>query len=73
MTLDEFKRSLSSSTPPDVPPALVALWHDATGDWDAAHSVAQGAVTDRDPAIEALSDGDLHAGAAPATGWRAVG
>jgi hypothetical protein len=41
MTLAEFKRSLSSSTPPDVLPALVALWHDATGDWDAAHSVAQ--------------------------------
>jgi hypothetical protein len=41
VTFDEFKAALSSTTPPAVPPLLVALWHDARGDWDAAHRVAQ--------------------------------
>jgi hypothetical protein len=42
MTLDDFRAALASSSPPrDLAPALVALWHDARGDWDAAHRVAQ--------------------------------
>ncbi len=42
MTLDDFKASLNGATPPaGLPPPLVALWHDAKGDWNAAHSVAQ--------------------------------
>jgi len=41
MTLDEFKATLSSGAPPAVTPLLVALWHDARGEWDAAHTVAQ--------------------------------
>jgi hypothetical protein len=41
MTLEEFRASLSGTAPPQVAPALRALWHDARGDWDAAHSVAQ--------------------------------
>jgi hypothetical protein len=41
MTLAEFKATLGGNAPPDVPPALVALWHDAKGDWDAAHNTAQ--------------------------------
>ena len=41
MTLDEFKATLSSTTPPAMAPLLVALWHDARGDWDGAHRVAQ--------------------------------
>jgi hypothetical protein len=41
MTFDDFKASLSGGTPPPVAPALRALWHDARGDWDAAHKVAQ--------------------------------
>ena len=41
MTLDAFKATLSSATPPAVAPLLVALWHDARGEWDAAHQVAQ--------------------------------
>ena len=41
MTLAEFKATLSSTTPPAVPPLLVALWHDARGDWEQAHRVAQ--------------------------------
>ena len=41
MTLAEFRASLTNAKPPSLPPLLVALWHDATGDWDAAHRVAQ--------------------------------
>jgi hypothetical protein len=41
LTLDDFRRTLASPSPPAVAPALVALWHDARGDWDAAHAAAQ--------------------------------
>ena len=42
MTLDEFKRTTSAATPPSTLSApLRALWHDARGEWDAAHEVAQ--------------------------------
>lgn len=41
MTVEEFKNTLSTSTPPTGSPALIALWHDARGDWDKAHGVAQ--------------------------------
>ena len=42
MTLDDFKATLgAAAAPPAVTPALLALWHDARGDWDAAHRVAQ--------------------------------
>ena len=41
MTLEEFAASLKGGTPPAVAPALLALWHDARGDWDEAHRVAQ--------------------------------
>jgi hypothetical protein len=41
MTFDQFKATLSSATPPAVAPLLLALWHDARGDWDGAHRVAQ--------------------------------
>lgn len=42
MTFEEFSQTLTASTPPPgLQPALVALWHDARGDWDAAHGVAQ--------------------------------
>lgn len=38
MSIHEFK---TSSTPPTGSPLLVALWHDARGDWEAAHNIAQ--------------------------------
>ncbi len=38
MTFEAFK---SSPTPPSVSPLLLALWHDAHGDWEAAHNIAQ--------------------------------
>ena len=41
MTLDQFRATLSESHPPTVSPLLRALWHDAQGDWDRAHTIAQ--------------------------------
>ena len=41
MTLGEFLDSLKASSPPAVDEALRALWHDARGDWETAHHVAQ--------------------------------
>ena len=42
MTLDELRASLASPSPPSsLRGALLALWHDAKGDWDMAHRVAQ--------------------------------
>jgi hypothetical protein len=32
---------LSAATPPPVPPLLLALWHDARGEWEEAHRLAQ--------------------------------
>ena len=50
MTLEDFKASLNSATPPaGLPSLLLALWQDAKGDWDAAHGVAQ-EVEDEDGA-----------------------
>jgi hypothetical protein len=42
MTFDAFKASVAESTPPtDLPASLLALWHDARGNWGDAHRVAQ--------------------------------
>ena len=45
MTLDEFRHSIGISTdntPPNgLSPLLQALWHDAHGDWERAHQLAQ--------------------------------
>ena len=41
MTFDDFKATLADATPPPVSPLLLALWHDARGDWDKAHALAQ--------------------------------
>ena len=42
MTLDDFKTSLKDNSPPkNVAPELEALWHDARGDWNEAHRIAQ--------------------------------
>lgn len=37
MTPEAFRAALASDAPPRLPAALLALWHDAKGDWDAAH------------------------------------
>lgn len=42
MTLDDFRATLTDAAPPrHLGEPLVALWHDAKGDWDEAHRVAQ--------------------------------
>lgn len=42
MTFEGFVQSIAQSDPPvGVSGALLALWHDARGDWEAAHEVAQ--------------------------------
>jgi hypothetical protein len=41
MTLDQFRATLSAMHAPAVPPLLRALWHDAKGDWEEAHTIAQ--------------------------------
>jgi hypothetical protein len=42
MTLEEFRSSLGESAPPpQLAPALRAMWEDAKGNWNAAHSIAQ--------------------------------
>jgi len=56
MTLDEFTATLTGATPPDVSSALQALWHDAHGNWDTAHGVAQ----DIDDATGAWIHAYLH-------------
>lgn len=42
MDLKDFKESLDQNTPPeDLGRALQALWHQAKGEWDTAHRLAQ--------------------------------
>ena len=42
MTINELKKSLSNTNPPsDVVPILEVLWHQANGNWDLAHTIAQ--------------------------------
>ena len=62
MTLDAFTRSLDASAVPDLPPLLRALWHDAKGQWDNAHSVAQEIDTPRGAWVHAYlhrKEGDI--------------
>lgn len=41
MVLQAFKDSLLADNPPSLNNLLLALWHDAKGDWEAAHNIAQ--------------------------------
>jgi hypothetical protein len=44
MTADELRRSAAppgGTQPPGLSGALLALWHDAGGDWHKAHEAAQ--------------------------------
>jgi hypothetical protein len=42
VTFAEFKdRATEADPPPSLPAPLLALWHDARGDWTSAHETAQ--------------------------------
>ena len=42
MDFQDFMQSLEQPEPPEFSdPLLKALWHDAKGDWSAAHQIAQ--------------------------------
>ena len=43
MSFHEFDRALRAGGPPaaELPALLRALWHDAQGDWEKAHALAQ--------------------------------
>ncbi len=44
MSFEGFVDSVAAGTPPaGVSRALLALWHDAHGEWDQAHELAQAA------------------------------
>ncbi len=44
MDLPTFKQTLDQDAPPEnLGQALAALWHEAKGDWDQAHRLAQAA------------------------------
>ncbi len=48
MKLKKFKSSIEGDTPPSgISAALQALWHQAKGDWNTAHNLAQ---SDNSPA-----------------------
>jgi hypothetical protein len=49
MNFNEFRSSLSSEQPPLGGPIVVALWHDAKGNWQKAHEIVQD-MEDRDAA-----------------------
>ena len=53
MTRDQFRHALELDTPPQMPPLLLALWHDGRGNWDQAHAIAQ--------AIESSDGAWVHA------------
>jgi hypothetical protein len=42
MTFSDFNTSLSNPQPPaNLSPIAEALWHDANGNWERAHDIAQ--------------------------------
>jgi hypothetical protein len=63
MTLQDFKASLSNSTPPTgLSDLLKALWYDGKGDWEASHNIAQDIHTQDGSWIHAYlhrKEGDL--------------
>jgi hypothetical protein len=63
VTFAEFTGSTKQPRPPaGLSPALLALWHDARGDWEAAHTVAQDIQTPEGAWIHAYlhrKEGDL--------------
>lgn len=64
MTVEAFEESTRQPEPSaGLSPALLALWHDARGDWDEAHRVAQDIDTAMGSRIHAYlhrKEGDLN-------------
>jgi len=63
MTLDEFRASIAAGPAPAVAPLLLALWHDARGDWNEAHRIAQDVDTNEGAWVHAYlhrREGDLE-------------
>jgi hypothetical protein len=57
VTLGEFKGTTADAkAPATLSPPLLALWHDAAGDWESAHQIAQ----DLDDATGAWIHAYLH-------------
>jgi hypothetical protein len=62
MTSDAFRNTLADVEPPAVGSLLRALWHDARGDWNRAHEIAQDVGDDRGAWVHAYlhrKEGDL--------------
>lgn len=63
MEIDVFRRSLAAKTPPSGASKLVqALWHDANGDWNRAHQLAQSVKGEASARVHAYlhrKEGDL--------------
>ena len=63
MNLEEFKLSVSDELPPiDINDLLQALWIEAKGDWDTAHSIAQENLSNNGSWVHAYlhrKEGDL--------------
>jgi hypothetical protein len=63
VTLEEFRDSARHAAPPaGATPALVALWHDARGEWNEAHQTVQDIETTEAAWIHAYlhrKEGDL--------------
>jgi hypothetical protein len=90
MTFEDLRTAVERKTalPDDTAPLVRALWHDATGDWDGAHRVAQDVETADGAWVHAYlhrKEGDVgnagywyrRAGRPAATGslddeWRAI-
>ena len=41
LSLEAFRTLTGQPQPPALPPLLLALWHEARGNWEAAHAIAQ--------------------------------
>ena len=54
MTVDEFIGSANNTQPPSgVSETLTSLWWDKKGNWDTAHTIAQGIPTVQGSAVHA--------------------
>jgi len=81
MTMTDFDAAVAERRPlpAGTAPLVNALWHDATGDWEAAHTLAQDVESADGAWVHAYlhrKEGDIsnahywyrHAGKPPATG-----